>query len=120
MKKILIVDDSEMARASMSFSLRSKKYDVIEASNGREAIEKLNENADIGLIITDLNMPEIDGFELIKYVREKSSHKNLPVYVITTEESTGQDAVKKGATGIIKKSSKTAEEMHKIVNKYIA
>jgi two-component system chemotaxis response regulator CheY len=119
MKKILIVDDSEMARRSMVFSLTSKRYDVLEAVNGRDAVDKLKANADIGLVITDLNMPEMDGRALIAYVRQSPVWKDVPVFVITTETQTGNELMEKGATGFIMKSSKTSEEMHRIVSQYI-
>jgi CheY-like chemotaxis protein len=119
MKKILIVDDSEMARTTMSFSLKSKRYEVVEAANGKEAVERLSEHDDIGLVITDLNMPEMNGLELIDHIRKNCRPSDLPVYVITTESKTGNEVMEKGATGFIIKSSKTSEEMHKVVGKYI-
>ncbi len=119
MSKILIVDDSEMARASMSFSLKSKRYDVVEAANGKEALVKLDEHQDIALVITDLNMPEMDGLALIQQVRQFGKKKDLPIYVITTEQKTGDEVIQKGATGVIIKTGKTSEEMHKIVSKYV-
>jgi two-component system chemotaxis response regulator CheY len=120
MNKILIVDDSEMARASMSFSLKSKRYGVVEAVNGKDALVKLSEHQDIGLVITDLNMPEMDGVALIQKVRQSDRNKDLPIYVITTEQKTGEEVIKKGATGVIIKSGKTSEEIHKIVSQYVS
>ena len=119
MPKILIVDDSEMARASMSFSLKSRRYEVVEASSGKEALVRLDEHKDIGLIITDLNMPEMSGLDLIAFVRQFGRQKDIPIYVITTESSTGNEVIEKGATGYIIKSGKTSEEMHKVVGKHI-
>ncbi len=119
MKKILIVDDSEMARKSMAFSLASKRYDVLEAVNGSDGVVKLKANDDIGLVITDLNMPEMNGMELIAYIRTKHTHPDIPVYVITTESKTGDEVIAKGATGYIIKSSKTSAELHKIVGEHI-
>ena len=120
MKKILIVDDSEMARKSMCFSLASKRYDVLEAINGKDAVDKLRRNSDIGLVITDLNMPEMSGLELIGYIRSSHKPSDIPVYVITTESKTGDDVMKKGATGYIVKSSKTSQELHRIVDQHMA
>ena len=120
MNKILIVDDSEMARASMSFSLKSKRYGVVEAVNGKDALVKLSEHQDIGLVITDLNMPAMDGVALIQKVRQSDRNKDLPIYVITTEQKTGEEVIKKGATGVIIKSGKTSEEIHKIVSQYVS
>jgi two-component system chemotaxis response regulator CheY len=119
MKKILIVDDSEMARRSMVFSLTSKRYEVIEAVNGKDGVDKLKANADVGLVITDLNMPEMNGLDLAAWIRKNYKPSDIPVYVITTESKTGDEVIAKGATGFIIKSSKTSEEMHKIVAKVI-
>jgi two-component system chemotaxis response regulator CheY len=119
-KSILIVDDSDMARAAMCFALKIKKYTVIDTPNGKDAIKKLGENPDIGLVITDLNMPEMSGLELIRYIRETMGNTTIPIYVLTTDDSAGKDVLGKGATGILLKSSKTSEEIDRIVKKYIA
>jgi two-component system chemotaxis response regulator CheY len=119
MNKILIVDDSEMARASMSFSLKSQRYDVVEAENGRDAVAKLEVHKDIGLIITDLNMPEMDGISLIRHVRQFGRNKDIPIYVITTEQKTGDEVIKKGATGVIIKTGRTSEEIRRIVGLHV-
>jgi two-component system, chemotaxis family, chemotaxis protein CheY len=119
MKKILIVDDSDMARASMSFSLKSRKYDVLDAGNGKEALQKLAANQDIGLIITDVNMPEMNGIELVQNLRKNPATAALPVIAITTDEKMGNEIVAKGATQFIIKSSKSSEEIHAMVLKYL-
>ncbi len=119
MKSILIVDDSEMARAAMCFSLRIKNYTVVDTASAKEAIAKLGGTGDIGLIITDLNMPEMNGIELIKHIREVMGNKTIPIFVLTTDDSAGKDVLGKGATGFLLKSSKTSEEVHKIVKQYI-
>jgi two-component system chemotaxis response regulator CheY len=119
MKKILIVDDSEMARKSVCFSLSSRHYSVLEACNGKDAAEQLKKQDDVGLVITDLNMPEMDGLQLVGWIRANYRPADLPVYVITTERKTGDEVIERGATGFIIKSSKTSEEMQKIVTKHI-
>lgn len=119
MKTILIVDDSDMARASMSFALRTKKYTVIDAANGKDALQKLKDNPDVGLVITDINMPEMNGIELISTIRTKLGNKALPIYALTTEESAGADIMANGASGFLLKNTKTSEEIQKIVSQYI-
>jgi CheY-like chemotaxis protein len=120
MKSILIVDDSEMARAAMSFSLKVKNYPVIDCANGNDAIRKLAENPDIGVIITDLNMPEMSGIELLRHIRETMGNKTIPIYVLTTDVTAGKEVLEKGATGFLLKSSRTSEEVQNIIKKHIS
>jgi two-component system, chemotaxis family, chemotaxis protein CheY len=102
-KLILTVDDSASVRQMVSFTLRSAGNEVVEAIHGRDALSKLS--GDIRLIITDLNMPTMDGIELIKQVRTGSTHKYVPILVLTTESQPAkkQEAKTAGATGWIVK-----------------
>ncbi len=82
-KSILVVDDSEMVRNYHGFILGMFKYQVFTAENGMIALEKvLSGNFD--LIVTDINMPKMDGYEFIKRIRE--SEINVPIIVISTED----------------------------------
>jgi len=119
MKSILIVDDSEMARTTLCFALKTKQYSVFDAENGKDAIKKLNENSDISLIITDVNMPEMNGIELITHIRNVMGNKAIPIFALTTDDKAGSEVMQKGATGFLQKTSKTSEEVQKIVSKYI-
>ncbi len=102
-KVILTVDDSASARQMVSFTLRAAGNEVVEATDGRDALSKLS--GGIHLIITDLNMPTMDGIELIKQVRTSSTHKYVPILVLTTESQPAkkQEAKTAGATGWIVK-----------------
>lgn len=87
MPKILIVDDSMVIRKMINKSLEDAQYEVIQAENGQEAFSLFQSN-DIDLIITDINMPIMNGFEFIEKVREKSpDNKKLPIIVVSTEFS---------------------------------
>ncbi|MBF0288944.1 MAG: response regulator [SAR324 cluster bacterium] len=103
-KKIMTVDDSASVRQMVSFTLKGEGYAVIEAVDGQDALLKLKgSNAD--LIITDLNMPNMDGIELIQKIRAHPDYKFTPIIMLTTES---QDSKKKagraaGATGWIVK-----------------
>ena len=81
-KVILIADDSPTIRKFVSFSLNSNGFEVLAACDGMEAIELLP-TASIDLIITDLNMPNMDGFELIKTVRGDESNKDIPIIILS-------------------------------------
>lgn len=85
-KTILIVDDSASLRQVVGIALRNAGYDVIEGSDGKDAMGKLN-GQKINLIISDLNMPNMDGIALIKEVKSNASYKFTPIIMLTTESA---------------------------------
>ena len=99
---ILIVDDSEFMRDIISQTLEVKDYTVLQAYNGKEGLDVFKSNT-LDLIITDINMPEMDGITFIKEIRKINS--SLPVIVLTTEsvDSKKQDAMGAGANGWVVK-----------------
>ncbi len=104
---IMVVDDSPSIRKMVAFTLENAGYTVIEAENGRDAMEKLAENA-INQFIVDLNMPVVDGLEMTRAVRSIKHHRFTPVIMLTTEtqQSKKQAAKTAGATGWITKPFK--------------
>lgn len=94
-KTILAVDDSASMRQMLGFALRGAGYDVIEASDGTDAVGKLA--APIHMVITDLNMPRMDGIELIKHIRTQSIHKHVPILMLTTESQPAKKEAAKAA-----------------------
>ncbi len=103
-KVILTVDDSASVRQMIRFTLEDAGYSVIEATDGRDAITKLESNP-VNLVFTDLNMPFVDGIQLIKHIRSSSVNKFLPIIMITTESQNDKKMQGKqaGATGWIVK-----------------
>jgi len=84
--KVLVVDDSKTIRKIIINCLKDAGYnDVVEAENGKEALEKLEQNDGIGMILTDWNMPEMDGLSFVKAVRAQQTFKAIPIMMITTE-----------------------------------
>lgn len=83
-EKVLVVDDDTITRKFISFILRSSGFDVICACDGIEALEVLAVGS-VDLVVTDLNMPKMDGVELTQYIREDSRYSRLPVIMLTTE-----------------------------------
>lgn len=81
---ILVVDDCQTTRKLLGHYLKSRGYNVVFAENGLDALEKLGAS-DINLILTDLNMPYMDGMELIKTLRSDPNWSNIPILMITTE-----------------------------------
>jgi len=111
---VLIVDDSAAIRKILERVLRHTDFqlgDVIEAGDGREALEKLN-GANVGLILSDINMPNMDGLELLQRVKANNAWRTLPVIMVTTEGSQDKvmQAIQLGATGYIRKPF-TAEQI---------
>ncbi|MEW5815480.1 MAG: response regulator [Spirochaetota bacterium] len=116
-KKVLIVDDSASMRQMVNFTLSENGYEVIEAVHGKEGLHKLSD-AEAGLIITDINMPEMNGIEFIKAVRTDSKYKFTPIIVLTTEsEAAKQEEGKKaGATAWLVKPF-TPEKLLEVARK---
>ncbi len=85
-KVVLIADDSPTIRKFVAFSLTMQGLEVISAVDGMEALEKIPEQR-IDLLITDLNMPNMDGFELIKAVRQTEEYKDIPIIILSSLSS---------------------------------
>jgi two-component system chemotaxis response regulator CheY len=104
LKKVLIVDDSVSMRQMVSFTLREGGFEVIEAEHGQDALDKL-QGASVDLVITDLNMPVMDGITLIQNLRKQPAMKTKPILMLTTEGLAGKKEQGKaaGATGWIVK-----------------
>ncbi len=112
MKTIFLVDDSATILLSISGILSKAGYATEKASNGEEALRKLQSGLKIDLLITDLNMPGMNGIELIKEVRKLPSYKFVPILFLTTEsqQSRKMEAKAAGASGWIVKPA-TADEL---------
>lgn len=85
-KTVLIVDDSASIRQVVSITLKSAGFDVIEACDGRDALAKLNGQR-VHLIISDVNMPNMDGITLLKELKAKAEYKFTPIIMLTTESA---------------------------------
>ncbi|MBZ5725794.1 MAG: response regulator [Acidobacteriia bacterium] len=86
----IVVDDSRAVRMILSRTLRELGYQVGEAGNGREALEAIGQFAPVDLVMADWNMPEMDGLELLKRIRESPAYRAIPVIMVTTENETDQ------------------------------
>ena len=86
-KTILVVDDSPTVVKFVSFSLKSKGFQIVTACDGMDAIEKMsNMPGDIDLVITDLNMPNLDGYGLIDTLRQNQKYQDTPIIILTSED----------------------------------
>ena len=85
-KHILIVDDSKTIRNLVAFILKNEGYKITAAEDGLDGLEKLYAlGLEVDLIISDINMPRMDGFTFIKTVREQDAYRDLPIVVLSTE-----------------------------------
>ena len=119
MKQILTVDDSSSVRQMVSFTLRKAGYEVAEAVDGKDALAKIGKQK-FDMIITDLNMPNLDGIQLIAAVRKLAGCSFIPILMLTTEsQAEKKDAGRKaGATGWIVKPF-NAEQLVSVVQKLV-
>lgn len=103
-KRALTVDDSKTMRDMVTFTLKGAGFDVIEAEDGKHALSVLG-GSKVDVVITDLNMPNMNGLELIKILRADPTHKFTPILMLTTESDDTKKAEGKaaGATGWIVK-----------------
>ncbi|MGA1994958.1 MAG: response regulator [Bryobacteraceae bacterium] len=108
-KVILTVDDSASVRQMVKFTLSDAGYSVIEAVDGKDALAKLT--GPVNLVITDLNMPNLDGIGLIRSIRANPACKGLPIVMLTTESQQARKLEGKaaGATGWIVKPFSTEQ-----------
>lgn len=86
MKTVLVVDDSMSIRQMVAFTLKSTNYQVVEAANGKEGVDKFKTGR-FDLVISDVNMPVMDGLSMIKEIRKLTNGKTIPIMVLTTESS---------------------------------
>lgn len=84
-KHILIVDDSKTVRNLVAFIMKKEGFKVTVAEDGLDGLEKLYAAGKIDLIISDINMPRMDGYTFIKTVREQDVHRDIPIVVLSTE-----------------------------------
>jgi two-component system chemotaxis response regulator CheY len=90
MKKILLVDDSPSVRQQVRLALTEAGYVVVEATDGLDGLAKLTATLDVGLIISDINMPRMNGLDMVEKVKSDAKHLTLPVLMLTSE---GQPAL---------------------------
>ena len=100
MRSILTVDDSASMRQMVAFTLKHAGYQVIEAIDGQDALDKV-QNRVVDLVLTDQNMPRMDGITLVRRLRGSTTHRAVPILILTTEsgDDMKQAGRAAGATG---------------------
>jgi len=118
-KSIVVVDDSESIRELVGLTLESAGHTVAKGIDGRDAL-RLFDGREVNLVITDLNMPQLDGISLIREIRKMQGYGTIPILVLTTESQAAkkEEAKAAGATGWIVKPF-VAEKLLEVVKKVI-
>ncbi|MDP9119977.1 MAG: response regulator [Acidobacteriota bacterium] len=108
-RKVLVVDDSKLMHKMYEVMLR--QYSLVYASDGRQALDRLAEHADVDLVLLDINMPNMNGLEFLAKLRTDGSRAGLPVIIISTEgrEEDTTRGLEAGATAYIKKPFQSEE-----------
>jgi two-component system, chemotaxis family, chemotaxis protein CheY len=118
-KTVLAVDDSASIRQMVAFTLKSAGYQVVEATDGEDGLAKAK-SAGVNLVLTDQNMPKMDGLTLVRSLRAMPQYKAVPILMLTTESGDAMKAQGKaaGATGWLVKPfdpAKLVEVVKKVI-----
>jgi len=116
--KVLVVEDSRAMRVFVSSILEATgRYEVVEVGNGFDALRALPRDT-YALIVTDVNMPDVSGIELTKFVRDNAKYRQIPIIVISTDsaKTDSQRALDAGAAAFLAKPF-TAEELLEVIDK---
>lgn len=119
-RKVLIIEDDSFLQGLEVGKLKKDDFEVIVASNGDEGLHKINE-PDIDLVLLDLVLPQFDGFEILRKIRETPAIKDIPVIVFSnlSEEKDIKKAENLGATDFMVKSNFTLDELVEHINKIL-
>jgi two-component system chemotaxis response regulator CheY/putative two-component system response regulator len=114
-KKVLIIDDDATNRKLLKTILNLKGYEVLEAENGVQGLDMMDK--DVGIVFLDLIMPLMDGIKFLETIKtEKQEFSNIPVIVLTTDDSKKMEALAAGAKEVIIKPINPSEIMEKVLN----
>lgn len=104
-KTILVVDDSGTVRQQVSMALKQAGFETAQASDGREGLAMVESNRNINMVISDVNMPNMNGLEMVEKIKSKPENKSLPILMLTTEGQASliKRAKEAGAVGWIVK-----------------
>jgi CheY-like chemotaxis protein len=119
-KEILIIDDDSKNIFALSAVLKSKKYPCVSAISADQGLKILSANKNIGVVLMDMMMPEMDGYEAIGKMKSDEELKNIPVIAVTAQAMVGdrEKCLKAGANGYISKPV-NVDELLRLLNKLI-
>ena len=118
LKKVLVIDDSALIHQMYKMVLMRYKCTIVNALNGQEGLDKLAKNADINLVLLDINMPVMNGLDFIKKVKEVGTYNHIPIIVVSTEgkEEDTMKAHSLGAKGYVKNPFQPSD-LHALIDK---
>jgi len=116
-KKILFVEDEASLQRAIGESLKKVGYEVLSATDGQQAMEQIK-SQDFDLIVLDIVLPKVDGFEVLKKIKSDPEKKDIPVLVLTNLETSGdvQKALELGATNYLVKANYSLDQMIEKIN----
>jgi len=114
-KKILVIDDSASLREVVSIALQCAGYEVVQAADGKQALDKLD-GSRIHLAICDVNMPVMDGISFVKEAKKRAEYRFMPIIMLTTEsrESRKQEGQMAGAKAWVVKPFRPEQMLHAV------
>jgi two-component system chemotaxis response regulator CheY len=114
-RKILVIDDSASLREVVSIALQGAGYEVVQAADGKQALDKLG-GSRVHLAICDVNMPVMDGIAFVKEVKKRQEYRFLPIIMLTTEsrESRKQEGQMAGAKAWVVKPFRPEQMLHAV------
>ncbi len=118
-KVALIVDDSDASRDSLSFALQQRKFEIIQAKDGLAALLQLKKGTALDLIITDINMPNMTGLELVKSARAMDAYRFTPIIVLSSEKEEIKKSTAAGASAWIAKSGHMSDQLIETIKKLL-
>lgn len=118
LKKVLVVDDSALIHQMYKMVLMRYRCKVVDALNGQEALDKLEQNADCDLMLVDINMPLMNGLEFIQKVKATGKYDKIPIIIVSTEgkEEDTERGLAIGANGYVKKPFQPSD-LHALISK---
>ena len=119
-KKILIIDDDNRNIFALTLVLKSRGYQCISSVNAIKGLKILSESPDIGLVLMDMMMPEMDGYQAIKEIRQNSATPDIPIIAVTAQAMAGdrEKCLEAGADSYISKPI-DVDELLKLLNRYL-
>lgn len=119
-KEILIIDDDSKNIFALSAVLKAKKYQCVSAISAHQGLKMLSTNKNIGVVLMDMMMPEMDGYEAIEKMKSDDDLKDIPIIAITAQAMTGdrEKCIEAGADGYISKPV-DVNELVKLLNQLI-
>ena len=117
LKKVLVVDDSNLIHQMYKMVLMRYRCAVVHAQNGQDGMDKLAQNPDVNVVFVDINMPVMNGLDFVKKVKETGGYDHIPIVIVSTEgkDEDAERGLALGASGYVKKPFQPSE-LHALID----